>query len=112
MLRITSPAKFDPWDPSSTVAEALRYHINEGDVQTAVCVLIVLRDEVRCELTNPKTPHYIPQAEMAMWMTEYIELLKHYKLWSNIAMVIIVLKSQSVHLINTLFFIQLLCNLQ
>lgn len=87
MLRITSPAKFDMWDPTETVAKALRHHINEGDVQTAVCVLIVLSDEVRNELTNPKIACYISQAEMSFWMSEYIELLRRFKLWSNIATV-------------------------
>lgn len=82
-LRITSPAKFDPWDPTETVAKALRFHVDQGDVQTAVCALIVLNDDVRSELTNPNIPNHLQQTEMEQWMLAYIDLLSRFKLWSN-----------------------------
>lgn len=81
-LRITSPAKFDAWNPSEIVAEALRHHVDQGDVQTAVCALIVLSDEIRSELTNPKRPWHLLHNEIECWWLNYLELLKQFKLWS------------------------------
>lgn len=81
-LRITSPAKFDRWNPSEIVAKALRHHVDEGDVQTAVCALIVLSDEIRAELTNPRHPWRLLPGEIESWWLNYLELLKKFKLWS------------------------------
>lgn len=89
MLRITSPAKFDAWNPSKIVVEALRYHVNMGDVQTAVCALIVLSDDIRNELTNPKRPGHLLHSEIECWWISYLELLKKFKLWSCATAVII-----------------------
>lgn len=82
MLRITSPAKFDAWNPSEIVVEALRHHVDKGDVQTAVCALIVLSDEIRNELTNTKRKSYLLHSEIEYWWISYLELLKQHKLWS------------------------------
>ncbi|XP_050427869.1 GATOR complex protein WDR24 [Adelges cooleyi] len=99
-LRITSPAKFDPWDPTETVAKALRFHVDQGDVQTAVCALIVLNDDVRNELTNPKIPNHLLQIEMEQWMLAYIDLLSRFKLWSNATTVIQLSRINSIHQLN------------
>jgi len=89
MLRITSPAKFDTWNPSEIVVEALRHHVDKGDVQTAVCALIVLSDDIRNELTNPKHPWRLLPTEIENWWINYLELLYRFKLWSCATMVII-----------------------
>ncbi|XP_026810871.1 GATOR complex protein WDR24 [Rhopalosiphum maidis] len=82
LLRITSPAKFDMWNPSEIVVKALRHHVDEGDVQTAVCALIVLSDEIRSELTNPRHSWRLLHGEIESWWLNYLELLKKFKLWS------------------------------
>lgn len=91
LLRITSPAKFDAWNPAEIVVEALRHHVDQGDVQTAVCALIVLSDEIRNELTNPKRPWHLLHDEIECWWLNYLELLKQFKLWSCATTVIIVI---------------------
>lgn len=88
-MRITSPAKFDAWNPSEIVAAALRYHVDHGDVQTAVCALIVLSDDIRNELTNPKRPWRLLHSEIESWWIHYLELLRRFKLWSCATTVII-----------------------
>ncbi|XP_025193080.1 GATOR complex protein WDR24 isoform X2 [Melanaphis sacchari] len=92
LLRITSPAKFDMWNPSETVVKALRHHVDEGDVQTAVCALIVLNDEIRSELTNPRHSWRLLQGEIESWWLNYLELLKKFKLWSCATTVLFLIK--------------------
>lgn len=82
ILQITSPAKFDAWNPSEIVVNALRYHIDQGDIQTVVSVLIVLSDETRSELTNPTRPWHLKPREIEKWWFYYLELLTKLKLWS------------------------------
>lgn len=70
------------WNPSEIVVKALRHHVDEGDVQTAVCALIVLSDEIRSELTNPRHTWRLLHGEIESWWLNYLELLKKFKLWS------------------------------
>lgn len=97
-LRITSPAKFDFWNPTEVVSQALRHHVDQGDVQTAVCALIVLSDEIRNELTNPKYPGHLLHSEIECWWLNYLEILKQFKLWSCATMVILIIINFTLHI--------------
>ncbi|VVC45443.1 WD40/YVTN repeat-like-containing domain,WD40-repeat-containing domain,WD40 repeat,WD40 repeat [Cinara cedri] len=82
ILQITSPAKFDGWNPSEIVVNALRHHADMGDIQTVVSVLCILNDETRSEFTNPNRPWHLTLREIEIWWASYIELLNKFKLWT------------------------------
>ena len=62
------------------IVETLQQHANEGDFQTAACVLLVLGDRRRY-LTKQSVLDEVTQEQ---WLLTYIEMLNRYKLW-NIA---------------------------
>lgn len=88
ILQITSPAKFDAWNPSEIVVNALRHHVDKGDIQTVVTILAILSDEIRSELINPTRPWHLTLREMEQWWDSYLGLLSKFKLWSCSTMVI------------------------
>ncbi|XP_072916489.1 GATOR2 complex protein WDR24 isoform X3 [Hemitrygon akajei] len=53
--------------------DMLHYYAEEGDVQMAVSVLIVLGDRIRKEIDEQTQEH---------WYTSYIDLLQRFKLWN------------------------------
>ncbi len=68
------------WNCSELIAETLKNHANDGDFQTAVCVLLVL-GERRRYLTKTSSLDEVIQEQ---WLMAYVDMLNRYKLW-NIA---------------------------
>ncbi|XP_056389997.1 GATOR complex protein WDR24 [Hyla sarda] len=56
-----------------TVRDMLCYYAEQGDVQMAASVLIVLGDRIRKEIDEQMQEH---------WFTSYIDLLQRFKLWN------------------------------
>ncbi|KAM6378885.1 GATOR2 complex protein WDR24 [Pluvialis apricaria] len=55
------------------VRDTLLFYAEQGDVQTAVSVLIVLGDRIRKEIDEQTQEH---------WYTSYIDLLQRFQLWN------------------------------
>ncbi|XP_019871139.2 GATOR complex protein WDR24 isoform X2 [Aethina tumida] len=81
MLRVKKPKKKSAWDPSQLVIDALKYHADMGDVQSAACILIVIGD-------NRKYLEKLDEYTQEFWLLSYIEHLNRYKLWNEAAQVI------------------------
>ncbi|XP_014345019.1 GATOR2 complex protein WDR24 [Latimeria chalumnae] len=58
---------------SPVVKDMLHFYAEQGDVQMAVSVLIVLGDRIRKEIDEQTQEH---------WYTSYIDLLQRFKLWN------------------------------
>ncbi|XP_077305683.1 GATOR2 complex protein WDR24 [Lithobates pipiens] len=58
---------------SPTVRDMLCFYAQQGDVQMAASVLIVLGDRIRKEIDEQTQEH---------WFTSYIDLLQRFKLWN------------------------------
>ncbi|KAL3269120.1 hypothetical protein HHI36_008201 [Cryptolaemus montrouzieri] len=69
------------WDPGNILVEALKHHASLGDIQTAVCILIVLGEQ-RKYLTD------LDESIQEQWLLGYIELLTRYQLWNIVTQVI------------------------
>ncbi|XP_018335579.1 GATOR complex protein WDR24 [Agrilus planipennis] len=80
-LTVFNPPKRATWDPSTVIVDALKYHANLGDIQTAACVLLVLGDQ-RQFLNG------LDEATQEHWLLGYIDLLGRYRLWDIAAQVI------------------------
>lgn len=76
LLTVSIVPKKSVWDPSNIVVDALKYHANMGDIQTAACVLVVLGEQRRFLGGN------LDEAMQEHWLLGYIELLTRYKLWN------------------------------
>ncbi|KAK9890774.1 hypothetical protein WA026_012119 [Henosepilachna vigintioctopunctata] len=74
------PSKIS-WDPGNLVVAALKHHALLGDIQTAVCILIVLGDQ-RKFLTD------LDETIQEQWILGYIELLTRYQLWNIVTQII------------------------
>lgn len=61
------------WQFVTILTNMLKDFAAEGDVQTPVCMLIVLKDKIR---------QYIEPALQEDWFFSYIELLGRFKLWT------------------------------
>nr|XP_006637123.1 PREDICTED: WD repeat-containing protein 24 [Lepisosteus oculatus]XP_015215489.1 PREDICTED: WD repeat-containing protein 24 [Lepisosteus oculatus]XP_015215490.1 PREDICTED: WD repeat-containing protein 24 [Lepisosteus oculatus] len=70
---------------SPVVREMLQYYAEQGDVQMAVSVLIVLGDRIRKEIDELTQEH---------WYASYIDLLQRFELW-NVANEVIKLSTCS-----------------
>lgn len=79
-LHVKWSQKLPRWNCSELLAGTLRHHANEGDFQTAVCILLVL-GERRRYLTKTSQLDEVIQEQ---WLLTYIDMLSRYKLW-NIA---------------------------
>lgn len=79
-LHIKWSQKLPRWNSSELIAATLQHHANDGDFQTAVCVLLVL-GEKRRYLTKTTSVDEVVQEQ---WLLSYIDTLNRYKLW-NIA---------------------------
>ncbi|KAM4602311.1 GATOR2 complex protein WDR24 [Discoglossus pictus] len=58
---------------SPTVRDMLCFYAEQGDVQMAASVLIVLGDRIRKEIDEQTQEH---------WFTSYVDLLQRFKLWN------------------------------
>lgn len=76
-LSLKSISSFKPtiWEAGATLAEALRSHAEQGDIQTPVCILISLGDK-RTNLLS-----HIDIVEQETWTFAYLDLLSQHRLW-------------------------------
>lgn len=65
--------KLPEWDFTYIVTDMLKYFAKEGDVQTPVSILIVLKDKIKDQ---------IDEVTQENWFLSYIELLGRFSLWS------------------------------
>ncbi|XP_051878317.1 GATOR complex protein WDR24 isoform X1 [Pristis pectinata] len=76
LMSISQPL-YDAYLPAdyfnALVKDMLHYYAEQGDVQMAVSVLIVLGDRIRKEIDEQTQEH---------WYTSYIDLLQRFKLWN------------------------------
>lgn len=79
-LHVKWSEKLPRWNCSDLLAETLQQHADEGDFQTAVCILLVLGDRRRY-LTKTAQLDEVTQEQ---WLLTYIDMLSRFKLW-NIA---------------------------
>ncbi|XP_043203975.1 GATOR complex protein WDR24-like [Amphibalanus amphitrite] len=61
------------WPVGSVVADMLQHYAVDGDVQTAVSVMVVLGDRLRPHLQSAAAEH---------WCMAYLELLARFQLWN------------------------------
>ncbi|XP_030625773.1 GATOR2 complex protein WDR24 [Chanos chanos] len=77
LISVSSSLLFPPHLPpaffSPVVIAMLRYYAEQGDVQMAVSVLIVLGDRIRREIDELTQEH---------WYMSYIDLLQRFELWN------------------------------
>lgn len=75
------------WNGSSVVTDMLYHLADEGDVQTAVTLILVLGDRIRPTINESALEH---------WFFSYIDALSRCRLWNTAAMVIKVMYSSTV----------------
>jgi len=68
---------------ADVIADVLKYHVDNSDVQSAVSILIVLGDRIK-NIVNER----IPEVDRESWYHSYIDLLSKFQLWNVMAQVI------------------------
>lgn len=68
---------------ADVIADVLRYHVDNSDVQSAVSILIVLGDRIK-NIVDDR----IPEMDRESWYYSYIDLLSKFQLWNVMAQVI------------------------
>lgn len=76
---------------SALVCDMLRFYAEQGDVQMAVSVLIVLGDRVRKDIDEQTQEH---------WYTSYIDLLQRFCLWNVSNQVVKLSTSRAISCLN------------
>lgn len=76
VLSVPNVPRPQPLDPTAIVVDALRHHAELGDVQTAVCVLAVLGDRIRRQLSSLLTT-----VEQETWLLGYLDSLSRRRQW-------------------------------
>lgn len=80
---------------ADVIADVLKYHVDNSDVQSAVSILIVLGDRIK-NIVNER----IPQLDRESWYHSYIDLLSKFQLWNVMAQVINLSPLQNINSIN------------
>lgn len=80
---------------ADVIADVLKYHVDNSDVQSAVSILIVLGDRIK-NIVNER----IPEVDRESWYHSYIDLLSKYQLWNVMAQVINLSPLQNINSIN------------
>lgn len=68
---------------ADVIADVLKYHVDNSDVQSAVSILIVLGDRIK-NIVNER----ISEVDRESWYYSYIDLLSKFQLWNVMAQVI------------------------
>lgn len=68
---------------ADVVADVLNYHVEDGDVQSAVSILIVLGDRIK-NIVGERIPVIVRES----WYHSYIDLLSKFQLWNVMSQVI------------------------
>lgn len=79
VLTISRPLVMPAWNHKDIVIDMLYEYVDEGDVQMAVSVVIVLGDKLK---------GYIDESTIEAWLLAYVELLSRFQLWNITAQVI------------------------
>ncbi|CAH1396374.1 unnamed protein product [Nezara viridula] len=74
-LKAIGSCKPMSWEAGVTLADALRSHAEQGDVQTPVCILIAL-GEKRSNLIS-----HIEPVEQETWTFAYLDILSQQRMW-------------------------------
>lgn len=80
---------------ADVIADVLKYHVDNSDVQSAVSILIVLGDRIK-NIVNER----IPEVDRESWYYSYIDLLSKFQLWNVMAQVINLSPLQNINSIN------------
>lgn len=80
---------------ADVIADVLKYHVDNSDVQSAVSILIVLGDRIK-NIVNER----IPEMDRESWYYSYIDLLSKFQLWNVMAQVINLSPLQNINSIN------------
>lgn len=80
---------------ADVIADVLKYHVDNSDVQSAVSILIVLGDRIK-NIVNER----IPEVDRESWYHSYIDLLSKFQLWNVMAQVINLSPLQNINSIN------------
>ncbi|XP_015908110.1 GATOR2 complex protein WDR24 isoform X2 [Parasteatoda tepidariorum] len=83
MLALFNAPRFPPWNFTDIVVDMLQFYAEQGDVQMAVSVLIVLGEKLK---------YIVKESLQEQWFQSYLELLSRFKLW-NISNEVIALSS-------------------
>lgn len=77
------------WSGVSNAVEMVYHMAEEGDVQTAVTLILVLGDRIR---------HLLNEAAVEHWILAYIDCLSRCRLWNTAALVVKLSQCESVQL--------------
>uniref|UniRef100_A0A6G1SKG5 GATOR2 complex protein WDR24 n=1 Tax=Aceria tosichella TaxID=561515 RepID=A0A6G1SKG5_9ACAR len=80
---------------ADVIADVLKYHVDNSDVQSAVSILIVLGDRIK-NIVNER----IPEVDRESWYHSYIDLLSKFQLWNVMSQVINLSPLQNINSIN------------
>lgn len=80
---------------ADVIADVLKYHVDNSDVQSAVSILIVLGDRIK-NIVNER----IPEVDRESWYYSYIDLLSKFQLWNVMAQVINLSPLNNINSIN------------
>lgn len=80
---------------ADVIADVLKYHVDNSDVQSAVSILIVLGDRIK-NIVDDR----IPEVDRESWYYSYIDLLSKFQLWNVMAQVINLSPLQNTNSIN------------
>lgn len=80
---------------ADVIADVLKYHVDNSDVQSAVSILIVLGDRIK-NIVNER----IPEVDRESWYYSYIDLLSKFQLWNVMAQVINLSPLSNINSIN------------
>lgn len=80
---------------ADVIADVLKYHVDNSDVQSAVSILIVLGDRIK-NIVNER----IPEVDRESWYHSYIDLLSKFQLWNVMAQVINLSPLSNINSIN------------
>ncbi|KAG9510417.1 Elongation factor Tu, mitochondrial, partial [Fragariocoptes setiger] len=80
---------------AEVVADVLNYHVEDGDVQSAVSILIVLGDRIKT-IVGERIPVIVRES----WYHSYIDLLSKFQLWNVMSQVIKLSPLSNINSIN------------
>lgn len=64
------------WACTETITDMLRHHVDIGDVQTAVSIILVMGDKMK-QMTS------INKETVNVWFRSYLDLLSHFQMWNQ-----------------------------
>lgn len=80
---------------ADVIADVIKCHVENSDVQSAVSILIVLGDRIKSIVDER-----IPEVDRESWYHSYIDLLSKFQLWNVMAQVINLSPLQDINSIN------------